>query len=200
MPRRAGAVHVDDALVFRAAKAQAEVALRVHIAPVNEDVDEREHLVGHLAARVRAVDGELLVEHEARKRPDVLIRIALAHPVQKRHERALILRLERVAAEQRQAADKGLFQLVEDDLLGRRVKGLTVMKVPRLRLEAVVAVIRAAGDEQRHAHADAVGDVAGLDLTVIHSNSSQTAGAPLQTRPPGIFFSARRLTGAAHAP
>ena len=76
--------------------------------------------------RVRAVDGELLVEHEARKRPDVLIRVALAHPVQKRHERALILRLERVAAEQRQAADKGLFQLVEDDLLGRRVKRLAV--------------------------------------------------------------------------
>ena len=117
-------------------------------------------------------------------------RIALTHPVQKRHERALILRLERVAAEQRQTSDEGLFQLVEDDLLGRRVKRLAVVKVPCLRLEAVVAVVRAAGDEQRHAHADAVGNVTGLDLTVIHSNSSQTAGAPLQTRPPGIFLCA----------
>ena len=45
---------------------------------------------------------------------------------------------------------------------------LAVFEIPGLGLEAVFAVIGAAGDEQRHPDALAVGDVTVFDLTVVH--------------------------------
>ena len=58
------------------------------------------------------------------------------------------------------------------DLVGER---LAVGKVPRLFVEAVLAVVRAAGDEQAHAHAGTVCDVAGFDIGIIHKKPPSRA-------------------------
>ena len=131
---------------------------------------------------MRTVHRQLPVERKARISPDRLVRIPRAHPAQERYERALVARLERIAAEQRESRNKGLVQLGKDLGFRLRRKGLAVVEIPRLRLEAVEAVVCAAGDEQRDPHADAVGNVTFLDLTVIHIRTSsleQTRSASL---------------------
>ena len=56
-------------------------------------------------------------------------------------------------------------------LLGFGGEGLAVAEIPGLGLEAVFAVVGAAGDEQRHPDAFAIGNVAVFDLPVMHRHS-----------------------------
>ena len=109
-----------------------------------------------------------LLPGEAGKAPDVLVRIFRLHAPQEGQQRALVLRLHRLPAKQGKAADIAGRQQLQHLLLGFRREGLTEGKIPRLRLKAVFAVVRTAGDEQRHAHAKAVGDVAVFDLAIVH--------------------------------
>ena len=47
-------------------------------------------------------------------------------------------------------------------------KGLAVVEGPGFGLEAVFAMVAAAGDEQGHPDSNAIGDIAGLDVAVVH--------------------------------
>ena len=78
------------------------------------------------------------------------------------------VRLERLAAEQRETVDIVGGEQADELVLRFTRERLAVAEVPRLRLKAVFAVVRTAGDEQRHAHAKAVGDVAVFDLAIVH--------------------------------
>ncbi len=91
------------------------------------------------------------------------------HLPQERHESALVLRLERLAAEQCQPIDIGRLHRIQDFAFGFFRERFAVIKTPGLRLEAVFAVIRASGHEQSRADALSVCDITVLDIAVIHS-------------------------------
>ena len=131
-----------------------------------QHVEQREQSVRDLTAGMGAVGVELL-PGEAGEGPDGLLRQRGAHVLQKGEQRALILRRERLAAEQRQSVD-----IVRREQLAFRFggKGFAVAKVPGLGLKAVLAVIGAAGDEQGDPHSLAIGNVAVFDLTVVHDS------------------------------
>ena len=81
-----------------------------------------------------------LLPGEAGEGPDGLLRQRGAHVLQKGEQRALILRRERLAAEQRQSVD-----IVRREQLAFRFggKGFAVAKVPGLGLKAVFAAVGA---------------------------------------------------------
>ena len=85
---------------------------------------------------------------------------ARAHAVQEGRERSLVLGLHGFAAEKREAGDPGVVEFCDDEvlrLLGERLAG---GEVPCVGVEASLAVVGAARNEQRHAHALSVRDVA----------------------------------------
>lgn len=126
--------------------------------PSTSTSTKREQLVRDLAAGMGAV-GVQLLPGEAGKGPDGLARQPFAHAAQEGQQPALIFGLERLAAEERETVDVGGREHLQQSLLRFGGKGLTVVKRPGLRLEAVFAAVGAAGDEKRHADALAVGDV-----------------------------------------
>ena len=94
--------------------------------------------------------------------------VLLPYLPQQRQQLPLVPRLKGLSAQHRQAVDKGLVQFGEDLRLRLAGELFAVVEIPRLGLEAVRAVVGAAGNEQGDAHALTVGDVAVFDLTVVH--------------------------------
>ena len=132
-----------------------------------QHVEQREQSVRDLTAGMGAVGVELL-PGEAGEGPDGLARQSFADKTQKRQQPALIFGFERFAAKKRETVDIGGREHLQQSLLRFGGKGLTVVKRPGLRLEAVFAAVGAAGDEKRHADALAVGNVVVFDLSVVH--------------------------------
>ena len=67
---------------------------------VDEHVEQGQEFVRDLAAVAAAVFQHISLQGGAGIAPDVLFGVYFAHAVQKRHQSALILRLEGLAAEQ----------------------------------------------------------------------------------------------------
>ena len=111
---------------------------------------------------------QILLQRKAGIAPHVLIGERRAHAPDERQKRALVVRLERLAAQERQpvyiARRERFYQL----FFRLRREGLPVMEIPRFGLKAVLAVIGAAGNEQAHPHAQSVGDVGLFDVSVVH--------------------------------
>ena len=167
MSRRTAGVQVDEALVPAAPEPQGDVLQLLHEAAVHQHVQQGQELVRHLAAGVGAVGGQFLVG-KAGEGPDVFLRVGGPDPAQEGHQHPLVFRFEGFAAQERQAVDVAGGEQLQEVLLCFLREGLAVFKIPGLGLEAVFAVVGAAGDEQRHPDALAIGDVAVFDLTVIH--------------------------------
>ena len=158
---------VDDPLVPGAAKAQGDVLLGQDEFPVHQHVDEGQEAVRHLAPGVGAV-GQKLLQGEAGVAPDGLFGVGRLDAGDEGQERPLIGGLHGLAAQERQAVDVAWGQQLHKLVLGLPREGPSEVKVPGLGLEAPLAVIGTAGDEQRHPHAGAVGYVAVFDLAKIH--------------------------------
>lgn len=162
-----GTLHIDEPLVFRAAKAQPDVLFGQDEGPVHQRVNAPQQLRCLRQADAIRSRGQLF-PGIARVGPDVLLRISLFHPAQKGQQDALVLRLKGISAEQRQSADVVGLQQPQQLLLGLRRKGLAVIKRPGLRLKTPGAVIAAAGHEQADPHPQTVCDIAVFDRSVIH--------------------------------
>ena len=111
---------------------------------------------------------QLILQPEAGEAPDILPGIAAADLPQEGQQVTLVPGLEGLAAQHRQSADEGLVQLPEDLRLRLVGEGPTVAEVPGLGLEAVGAVVGAAGDEQRHPNSGSVGDITFFQGSVVH--------------------------------
>ena len=75
-----------------------------------------------------------LLPRKARERPDRLLRQLTPHAAEKRQQCALIFRLERLAAEQRETVDIVGGEQADELILRLARKGLAVAEVPRLEL------------------------------------------------------------------
>ena len=170
LPRLSGSVHVDDPLVPAAPELEGDVLQLLDEPPVYQYVDAGQHPVRCLAPGIAAVMQQLVLQTEAGEAPDGLMGVLLPYLPQQGQQLPLVLRLEGLAAQHGQAVDKRLVQLGEDLRLRLIGKGLAVVEVPRLGLEAVGTVVGAAGDEQRHPHADPIGDITFFQLSVVHSS------------------------------
>ena len=111
---------------------------------------------------------QLILQPEAGEAPDILPGIAAADLPQEGQQVTLVPGLEGLTAQHRQSADEGLVQLPEDLRLRLVGEGPAVAEVPGLGLEAVGAVVGAAGDEQRHPDSGSVGDITFFQGSVVH--------------------------------
>ena len=108
--------------------------------------------------------------------PDRFVRVKRLDIFDKGQQLALVLRLKRLSAQQRQAVDVAGCQTFKDLVANLLGEGRTIAKVPSHCIEAVGAVAAAARYKQAGAHALAVGNVTIFDRSVIHSGSP--AGHP----------------------
>ena len=98
--------------------------------------------------------------------------VLLPYLPQQRQQLPLVPRLKGLSAQHRQAVDKGLVQFGEDLRLRLAGELFAVVEIPRLGLEAVRAVVGAAGHEQRHPHARTVGNITFFQFSVMHGTTS----------------------------
>ena len=142
-------VHVDDALVARAAEMEGEIALGFFVGAVDEDVDfveERGSRLVLLSARRE------LLEREATVAPDVESeRVDLVRELCERRRLE-----ERLAAAQGDAGEQGIRPDLLEDV--RRIHAVTALERLGLRILAAVAAAAAALHEDREAAAVAVDD------------------------------------------
>ncbi len=159
---------VDDALVGAAAELEGDVLLRLEERSVDENVRERQHLVRHLGAPAR-LGLKVGLEDASGVYPQRL-RVAelLAEAPEERHQRALVLGLHRLAAEQGEPVDEVGLEGGEDLVLRLLRERLAVGEVPRRLVEAPLAVVRATRDEEGDPHSLSVRDVAGSYRRVVH--------------------------------
>ena len=90
-------------------------------------------------------------------------------PLQEGQKPSLVLRLHGLATQYGEPGHVRWLKALENALLDLGGEGLACREVPLHGIEAALAVMAASGDEQRGSHADAVGDVAVLDLRVVHA-------------------------------
>ena len=145
---------MDDTLVGTASEMKVRVAKAGYERAVNQCIDIwKDHAQ-------TSVSEDFFV-CEAGVAPDVLgAAEACAHVAQEGRERALVLRLHGFAAEKCEAGDPGVVEFGDDEvlrLIGERLAG---GEVPCVGVEASLAVVGAARNEQRHAHSLSVRDVA----------------------------------------
>ena len=145
-PGLACPVHINDPLVAAAAELQGDVLFLRHKPPVDENVDTGEHFLRSLAVGVRTGSQQLL-QLIAGVAPDVFLRIFFPDAAQHGQQCPLVFRFKGVSAQERQTAHIGLIQLGIDLLLRFLRKGPAVAEVPGFRLEAILTVVAAAGDE-----------------------------------------------------
>jgi len=157
-----GSGQIDDALVAAAPELEGDVLFLPEEAAVHQNIDAAQEVVRHLAAGVGAILQQLILQPEAGEAPDALVRIPPPDLLQKRQQVPLVLRLKGLAPQHRQPVDIGLVQL---GVIG---EGLSIVKVPGLGLEAVRAVVGAAGHEQGHPDPDAVGNITFFQIAIVH--------------------------------
>ena len=104
MTGSAGAVHINDALIAGAAEPQADVVLVLHEVAVHEHIYILKELVGHLAASA-AGPQNFLLKMVAGIAPDGLAGVQRLDVFDEGQQFPLVFRLERLAAQQRQAVD-----------------------------------------------------------------------------------------------
>lgn len=163
-----GSGQIDDALVAAAPELEGDVLFLPEEAAVYQNINAVQEVVCHLAAGVGAILQQLILQPEAGEAPDILPGIAAADLPQEGQQVTLVPGLEGLATQHRQSADEGLVQLPEDLRLRLVGEGPTVAEVPGLGLEAVGAVVGAAGDEQRHPDSGSVGDITFFQGSVVH--------------------------------
>lgn len=163
-----GPGQIDDALVAATPELEGDVLFLPEEAAVHQNIDAAQEVVRHLAAGVGAILQQLILQPEAGEAPDILPGIAAADLPQEGQQVALVPGLKWLTAQHRQSADEGLVQLPEDLRLRLVGEGPAVAEVPGLGLEAVGAVVGAAGDEQRHPDSGSVGDITFFQGSVVH--------------------------------
>lgn len=182
---------MDDALVGAAAELERDVLQRLDERTIHQDVRQAQDLVRHLRAPALVGRIDLRAERRAGRRQQVEVvdaarvdperlRVAelRAEAPEERRERALVLGLHRLAAEQREARDVRGRERGEDLVLDRAREGLAVGEVLRLLVEAALAAVRAARHEEGYAHPVPVRDVAGPYRRVVHRLTRRAARAP----------------------
>ena len=160
--------NVDEPLVGRAAEPQSKVLFLQHERAVHQHVDAAEHLP-HKSRVADPAGQQVPVEQEARKGPHIFAGAARPQLPQQFRHGGLVGRLERLAAKQGQPGHIGRLQGMQDRVDDVLRKRLAIGKIPCFGLEAALAVVRAARDEQACPHAGAVCDITGLDCRVIHA-------------------------------
>ena len=163
-----GLGQIDDALVAAAPELEGDVLFLPEEAAVHQNINAAQEVVCHLAAGVGAILQQLVLQSETGEAPDILPGIAAADLPQEGQQVTLVPGLEGLATQHRQSADEGFVQLPENLRLRLVGEGPAVAEVPGLGLEAVGAVVGAAGDEQRHPHPGSVGDITFFQGSVVH--------------------------------
>ena len=158
---------MQDSLVAASAEFQGEIFFGFDELAVYKGIDAGEHLVSVFGVDFSARDEVYIIEISG-VAPDIFLRVAFFDLLQESCEFFLILWLEGFAAQHGQAVDKGLVQLGENLPLRVGGEGPAEVEVPGLGLEAVGAVVGAAGDEQRHPDSGSVGDITFFQGSVVH--------------------------------
>ena len=113
---------------------------------------------------------QIFIEGIARITPYRFLRKTRPELPQKRQKRALVARLERLTPQKGKPRDKTFIDRGKNLVFRLFRVRRTVRKIPRFRIEASLAAVRASAHEKGNAHADAVRDVVFFDGRIIHGN------------------------------
>ena len=142
------------------------------IGTIDQHVDKSQQLIGVLRVPWRFRVDKLFV-HIARIAPDGLFGVRGFRSTRQLQQAALVFRLHRLATQERYAIDEEVVER-RQHLFGHLGRELfPVGKAPRFRLKAILAMMRAARDEQRGAHAFPIGNITVFDVCVVHRGSFQ---------------------------
>ena len=112
-----------------------------------------------------------LLEHVAGKAPNGLARplgIGRTHAFDKVNKSRLILGLHRLAAQNRQAIDKGMVEALDNLVLDGTIERFTRGKVPRDGVKAILAPATAPAHKQRSTNAFPISNVEIFNVRVVH--------------------------------
>ena len=172
IPRDDGArsqalLHVDGSLVGGAFEEEGDILLFKDEFTIDQDVDafQKFHSFRHLLGKVIKKIPVIEVAGEA---PEVLLRIHFLETGDKGEERLLIGRFHRFAAEEGEAFIEFLSDFLQDVVFSFFGERLSVVEVPCFLVEASLAVMGAAGNEEREADAGAVCNIIFFEIGVVH--------------------------------
>lgn len=166
-----GGGQVDETLVGGAPETEGNVFEVLLKLSIDEDVAKGKHFFGDLRMTIGALRQKVFIE-EARKGPNVFLWKPFLALFEKVQESPLVLRFKGISPEKGEALGINVGQFRKNTLFRGVVKLGTVVEVPGLGLEAAFAGVGATGDKEGHPDAGTVGNVIGLDFTVIHRLTS----------------------------
>ena len=162
-------VHINHALIARASKAQRDIVQILNERAVHQHVEAGQDTVRHLG--MVTTTRHKLLEHVAGKAPNGLARprrIGRTHAFDKVNKPRLILGLHRLAAQNRQAVNKGMIEALDNLVLDGTIERLARGKVPRDRVKAILAPATAPTHKQRSTNAFPISNVEILNIRVVH--------------------------------
>ena len=159
--------NVDQALIFGAAECKADVFLSLDIFPFNEVIEQGKHLICALAPST-SFGQNIRFQGVAGIAPDCFTGILCTDFFQERNKRPLVIRFKRFSAQQGQSVDIIWGKQRKQFALRLFIEWGAVGKAPGFRVETVMAVMSAAGDEKGNSHALSVCNITVLDCTVVH--------------------------------
>ena len=159
--------NVDQALVLGAAECKTDVFLSLDKFSIDEDIEQRKHLIRAFAPGA-AFGQKIGFQGVAGIAPDRFAGILPTDFFQERDKRPLIIRFEGFSAQQGQSVDVIWGKQRKQFALRLFIEWGAVGKAPGFRVETVMAVMSAAGDEKGNPHALSVCNITVFDCTVVH--------------------------------
>ena len=180
-------LHVNGALVGRAFEEEGDVLLVEHEFTVDKDIDALQelHRFRHDFGKVAE---KITVEEVAGEAPDGFLRVALLEARDEGEKAFLIRGFHGFAAQKGEAFVVFLSDFFQDMVFNVFREGLAVGEVPRFRVEAALAVVRASGDKERVADAGTICDIVFFNVGVIHDSEiflMDKMGSGLRASPRG---------------
>ena len=155
------------ALVAAAAKQQGDIFLLFDKLAVDDQINAGEHIIRHVRVYASAL-GQVGIIGVARVAPDIFVRKGRTHALQETRQHLLVLRLKRLAAQQRQPLNIVRLQGFQNGVLRFSGERLPIAEIPGHLVKTAPAVMTAAGYEKADADARSVGNIKIFYLSVIH--------------------------------
>lgn len=129
LPLRSCFCKIDNSLIGRSFKPESNVMLILFEWAIHQNINERQNLLGFLAAASRSRIKQVLIKL-ACIAPDGFFGKATSHPLKKRQQTCLVLRLHWLASKKRQAINVRGIQALDDFIFNLACEWFSRREIP----------------------------------------------------------------------